>query len=137
MAYLLDSDILIDLSRGNVPASEYVDGLGEWSVSVVTGMELIAGAKDKNEVREIDLMLAAYRTIPLSEEVGQLAYNLMKSYSKSDGLRTRGRVDRRNRYPRRAEARHSQQKALRRDRRIGDRSSGLQGLTGIATPIRA
>ena len=86
MAYLLDSDILIDVSRGNVSASEYVDSLGEWSISVVTGMELISGAKDKNEVREIDHMLATYRTIPLSEEVGQLAYNLMKNYSKSDGL---------------------------------------------------
>jgi hypothetical protein len=37
LAYLLDSDILIDLSRGNVSASEYVDSLGEWSVSIVTG----------------------------------------------------------------------------------------------------
>ena len=42
--------------------------------------------EDKNEVREIDLLITTYRTIPLSEEVGKLAYNLMKTYSKSDGL---------------------------------------------------
>jgi hypothetical protein len=51
-------------------------------------MELVAGAKDNREVREIDLLLAAYRTIPISEDVGQLAYNLMKSYSKSHNLET-------------------------------------------------
>jgi predicted nucleic acid-binding protein len=78
LAYLVDSDILIDLSRGSLSASEYVDNLGEWSVSIVTGMELVAGAKDKGEVQEIELMLSSYRTIALSEEVGQLAYNLMK-----------------------------------------------------------
>jgi hypothetical protein len=31
-------------------------------------------------------MLASYRAIPLSEDIGQLAYNLMKSYSKSHNL---------------------------------------------------
>lgn len=52
MAYLVDTDILIDLSRGSVPAGEYVDALGDWSVSIVSGMELLAGAKDKREAPE-------------------------------------------------------------------------------------
>ena len=86
MAYLVDTDILIDFFRCNEAATDYLDSLGEWSVSVVTAMELVAGAKDKNEVQDIDLMLAAYRSIPLNEDVGNLAYNLMKSYSKSHGL---------------------------------------------------
>ena len=86
MPYLVDTDILIDFFRRNEAATDYLDSLGEWSVSVVTAMELVAGAKDKDEVRDIDLMLAAYGSISLGEDVGQLAYNLMKSYSKSLGL---------------------------------------------------
>ena len=45
MAYLLDSDILVDLSRGNVAAGDYVDSLGNWSLSMISGLELLA-AKD-------------------------------------------------------------------------------------------
>ncbi len=86
MAYLVDSDILIDLSRGSVPAGEYVDSLGDWSLSIVSGLELLAGAKDKREIAEIDIVIGAYRTIPLSPEIGQLAYNLMKTYSKANGM---------------------------------------------------
>ena len=86
MAYLVDSDILVDFFRRNEAATDYLDSLGDWSVSIVTAMELVAGAKDKNEVRDIDLMIAAYRSISLSEDLGQLAYNLMKNYSKSHGL---------------------------------------------------
>jgi predicted nucleic acid-binding protein len=66
--------------------ADYLDGLGDWSLSVVTGMELVAGALDKKEVREIDIILATYQAVPLSAEVSQLAYNIMKTYSKSNGL---------------------------------------------------
>ena len=37
--------------------------------------ELIAGAKDKREVAEIDLVLGAYHVVPTNAEIGQLAYN--------------------------------------------------------------
>jgi predicted nucleic acid-binding protein len=86
VAYLLDSDILIDMSRGNVPAGHYVNSLGDWSLSIVSGMELVAGAKDKREVASIDIMLGAYKPIQISPEISELAYNLMKSYSKANGL---------------------------------------------------
>ena len=53
MPYLVDTDILIDFFRKNEPAIDYLDSLGDWSLSVITGLELIAGAKDKREVAEI------------------------------------------------------------------------------------
>ena len=40
----------------------------------------------RNEVREIDIILATYQAVPVSAEVGQFAYNIMKTYSKSNGL---------------------------------------------------
>jgi predicted nucleic acid-binding protein len=43
--FLIDSNVLIDVSRGNAAAIKYVDALPEpWSISQVTAMELIVGA---------------------------------------------------------------------------------------------
>jgi hypothetical protein len=86
VAYLLDTDILIDLGRGTREAGRYADSLGEWSISIVSGMELLGGAKDARDAREIDFMIAAYGAIQVSEDISRLGYNLMKSYSKSHGL---------------------------------------------------
>lgn len=60
MQYIIDSDILVDYLRHIEAAANYLDSLADWSVSVVTGLELIAGAKDKREAGEIDLLLGAY-----------------------------------------------------------------------------
>jgi predicted nucleic acid-binding protein len=63
-----------------------LDSLDDWSVSVITGLELIAGAKDRREVAEIDLVLGAYHVVPTNPEIGQLAYNIMKTHAKENGL---------------------------------------------------
>ena len=86
MAYLVDTDILVDLLRRNKGAADYLDAIGDWSLSIITGMELIAGAKNKDEIREIDIVVATYEAIPLNSDIGELAYNLMKTYAKSHGL---------------------------------------------------
>src|SRR5438046_2571025 len=86
MAYLVDTDILIDFFRRNDSAADYLDSLGDWSVSVVSGLELVAGAKNKAEVNEIDIVLGIYKAAPVSSEIGQLAYNLMKAHAKSNGI---------------------------------------------------
>jgi predicted nucleic acid-binding protein len=44
--------------------------------------------KNKQEVADIEIMLGAYKNISLSDDIGQLGYNLMKSYAKSHGLET-------------------------------------------------
>lgn len=87
MPYLIDSNVLIDVSRGNPAAIKYIDGLPEpWSISQVTAMELIVGARDKRELATIDSFLAMYPVVPLSESIGAEAYRLLKTYAKSHGL---------------------------------------------------
>ena len=87
MPYLIDSNVLIDVSRGNSAAIKYVDGLHEpWSISQVTAMELIVGARDKRELATIDSFLGMYLVVPLSESIGVEAYRLLKTYAKSHGL---------------------------------------------------
>jgi len=44
MPYLIDSDVLIDISRGNEAAREYLETLPEgWAISQVSALELIVG----------------------------------------------------------------------------------------------
>ena len=64
MPFLIDSNVLIDVSRGNRAAIGYIDGLTEsWFVSQVTALELIVGARDKREVATIDEFLFPYPTL--------------------------------------------------------------------------
>ena len=87
MPFLTDSDVLIDVSRGNAEDIRYVDGLNDsWALSQVTALELIVGARDKRDLGIIDEFLAHYPVIPLSERIGAKAYGLLKIYAKPHGL---------------------------------------------------
>jgi predicted nucleic acid-binding protein len=87
MPFLIDSNVLIDVSRGNAGAIQYVDRLTEpWALSQVTAMELIVGARDKRDLATIDGFLSLYPVVPLSDSIGTGAYRLLKTYAKSHGL---------------------------------------------------
>ena len=87
MPFLVDSNVLIDVSRGNAAAIKYVDALNEpWLLSQVTALELIVGARDKRDLAVIDGFLSLYSIVPLSEGIGKRAYELLKVYAKSHGL---------------------------------------------------
>jgi predicted nucleic acid-binding protein len=62
MPYLIDSDILIDISRAIPQAIEYIDSLpGDWMISQVTAMELIVGARGKQELADLDVFKRSNR----------------------------------------------------------------------------
>jgi len=87
MPFLIDSNVLIDVSRGNAGAIKYVDRLPEpWALSQVTAMELIVGARDKRDLATIDGFLSLYPLVPLSDSIGTAACRLLKTYAKSHGL---------------------------------------------------
>ena len=87
MTFLIDSNVLIDVSRGKGEAIKYVDRLADsWALSQVTAMELIVGARDKRDLATIDGFLSLYPVIPLSDSIGMGAYRLLKTYAKSHGL---------------------------------------------------
>ena len=45
MAFLIDTDVLIDISRGSGAAADFVDGLtGDVFIARISAMELIIGA---------------------------------------------------------------------------------------------
>jgi predicted nucleic acid-binding protein len=71
MDYLIDTDILVDYLRQNPQAIEYLKSVGNWSYSVVTAMELFAGARDNREVAAVERFLDLYPEVALSEESGR------------------------------------------------------------------
>jgi predicted nucleic acid-binding protein len=87
MPYLIDSDVLIDISRGKQAAREYLDALIEgWAISQISALELIVGARDKRDLANIDTFLSAYVIVPLRDSTGRRAYELLKLYAKPHGL---------------------------------------------------
>ena len=87
MPYLIDSDVLIDISRGNHAAGAYLDALPEgWAISQISALELIVGARNNRDLANIDAFLSDYVIVPLRGSTGSRAYQLLKRYAKSHGL---------------------------------------------------
>jgi predicted nucleic acid-binding protein len=88
MPYLIDTDVLIDVSRNTQGAIDFVDQLDDlWLISTITAMELMVGARNQREVFEIDRLVTTYTVVPLTDEIGETAYGLVKRFAKSHGLR--------------------------------------------------
>jgi len=87
MPYLIDTDVLIDISRGKQAARGYADALPEgWAISQVSALELFVGARDQRDLANIDTFLSAYLIVPLRDSTGKRAYDLLKLYAKPHGL---------------------------------------------------
>ena len=88
MVSLIDTDVMIDVSRANTSAASYLDALTEPAIPIVTAQELIVGARDNRDLAGIDSLISTYPVIHIDASIGQLAYDLLKRYAKPDGLRT-------------------------------------------------
>jgi hypothetical protein len=88
MAYLIDTDVMIDVSRGNPNAASYLDSLSDPAISIITAQELIVGARNKRDVAGIDSLISTYPVMHIDADIGRLAYDLLKRHARSDGLRT-------------------------------------------------
>jgi predicted nucleic acid-binding protein len=84
-----DTDILIWVLRGNPKAAALVDGCEDRSISVITLMELLQGARDGRDARLIQDLFRdfGFKTIPLTENIGHRAVIYMEQYALRSGLR--------------------------------------------------
>ena len=74
MAYLVDTNILVDVTCGSMTAADYLDSLaGARSISAITCLELLAGARTQRETTDLDLVLSGYRAIPPNEGIARRA----------------------------------------------------------------
>ena len=87
--FLIDSDVLVWLTRGHVGAARRLHALHPWRISTVTYIELAQGCRDKLELTRLKKGLAARMTeiVPLTPTIGERAAELIDDLSLSHGLK--------------------------------------------------
>ena len=86
MVTLLDTNILIEVLKGNQSIIEKLIPGQQYGISAVCSMELIYGARDKAEVKKIEKALSQLRGYHITSTISKTALELMQKYSKSHGL---------------------------------------------------
>ena len=86
---LIDSDVLVWLTRGHVGAAQRLHALEAWRISAVTYIELAQGCRDKADLARLKKGLAARNTeiVPITPAVSQRAAELIDALALSHGLR--------------------------------------------------
>ena len=84
---LLDTNILVEILKENPVTLEQMQGLkGPLAISSVTAMELIYGARNKQEVQKIQRFIRVFHVLHLNEDISLKALQLVTEYAKSHTL---------------------------------------------------
>jgi predicted nucleic acid-binding protein len=86
---LIDSDVLVWLTRGHPGAAQRLNQISPWRISVVTYIELAQGCRDKTELARLKKGLAAHETevLPITPAISQRATDSIEALASSHGLR--------------------------------------------------
>ncbi len=86
---LIDSDVLVWLTRGHAGAAKRLNALDAWRISTITYIELAQGCRDRAELARLKKGLAARRTelVHLTPAISAQAVDLIDSLALSHGLR--------------------------------------------------
>lgn len=89
---LIDSDVLIWLTRGNSNALTVVQNTPDWVISAVSYMELAQGCRNKTELKAIQKAFkssgnaAQPDILPITQTISNLACNLVEKYALSHNV---------------------------------------------------
>lgn len=86
---IVDTDILIDIARGDEDSIAYLanlETLSRLAISTVTQMELIVGCQNKKELRSTEQFLKRFEILSLNEHLSDIAVDLLREYRLSHGL---------------------------------------------------
>ncbi len=86
---LIDTDILIDVSRGIPTAINRLKleaNTSTLAISSITQMELIVGCRNKTELQNLEKFLRRYLIIKVNELITDKAIELLSQYRLSHGL---------------------------------------------------
>ena len=85
---LLDTDVLIGITKGNSGAAEFLENLETPTlmISSMVAMEFAIGSRDKNELRRAEKVLMRCEILGLDEQDHQLAVTLVRRHCLSTGL---------------------------------------------------
>jgi predicted nucleic acid-binding protein len=86
---LFDTDILIWVQRGKLAAADLIEKAEDRYISILSFMELLQCASNKNQHKQIKSFLTDFNfiTLPLTENIGHRALIYIEEYSLSGGLR--------------------------------------------------
>jgi len=89
MSVLIDSDVLVWLTRGHPAAAQRLKGINPWRISTVTYIELAQGCRDQAELARLKKGLAVHNTevLSLTPAISQRASDLIDALALSHGLR--------------------------------------------------
>ena len=85
---LIDSDVLIWLTRGQQSAKARLSEINPWRISAITYMELAQGCRSKEELQRAKRGLERKDTeiFPLTPSISERAMQLIDAHALSDGL---------------------------------------------------
>lgn len=85
---LIDTDVLVWMTRGHAGAAARLQALTPWRISAVTYMELAQGCRDKQELARVKKGLAVGQAeiLPLSAAISDRAMQLVDAYALSHGV---------------------------------------------------
>jgi tRNA(fMet)-specific endonuclease VapC len=85
---LCDTNIFIEIYRGNNSIVEIVKNLGQQNVAIsdVTCAELLFGARNKKEIKAIRKDIDSLVVLPIDSNISKLAVELVEKYSLSHKL---------------------------------------------------
>ena len=86
---IVDSDILIDVARGDSDAIGCLSRLEKTStlaISTLTQMELVVGCRNKTELKALGTFLNRYQILKLTDQISDRAVDLLELYFLSHGL---------------------------------------------------
>jgi predicted nucleic acid-binding protein len=86
---IVDSDILIDVARGEADAINCLLSLEQTSdlaISAVSQMELIVGCRSKKELLDLEKFLNRYQILRITDRISDRASDLLTQYFLSHGL---------------------------------------------------
>ena len=85
---LIDSDVLIWLTRGHAGAKSRLMQIDPWRISTITYLELAQGCRSKDELQRIKrgLVVQHAQILPLTTATSDLAMTLIDAHALADGL---------------------------------------------------
>lgn len=85
---LIDTDVLIWMTRGHAGAAVRLQSINPWQISAVTYIELAQGCRNKQELARLKKGLSASQTeiLPITEIITSRAMQLIDDYALSHGM---------------------------------------------------
>jgi len=86
---IVDSDVLIDVARGEADAINCLLHLEQTStlgISAISQMELIVGCRNKKELQDLEMFLKRFQVLKVTDRISEVAVDLLTQYFLSHRL---------------------------------------------------